>query len=47
MSYRALNNIGDILLNLGYGLHVKRKGKYFYVRKCNKMNNSKKQNSGK
>ena len=32
MSYKALNNIGDILLNLGYGLHVKRKGKYFYVR---------------
>ena len=30
MSYRVLNNNGDILLNLEYGLRVKPKEKYFY-----------------
>ena len=30
MNYRVLNNNGDILLNLEYGLRVKPKEKYFY-----------------
>ena len=40
--------IVDIWQNFGYGLRVKRKEKYLYIWKCNKIiNNSKKQNSGK
>ena len=39
--------IRDVWQNVEYGLRVKRKEKYLYIRKCNNINNSKKKNSGK
>ena len=43
-----MHPIVDIRQNIGYGLRVKGKEKYLYIRKCNSIkNNSKKQNSEK
>ena len=53
MRYRALNNAPHRrylteFWNFGYGLRVKRKENYLYIRKCNNIkNNTKKQNTGK
>ena len=53
MRYRALNNAPHRrylteFWNFGYGLLVKRKENYLYIRKCNNIkNNTKKRNSGK
>ena len=53
MRYRALNNAPHRrylteFWNFGYGLLVKRKENYLYIRKCNNIkNNTKKRNSEK
>ena len=53
MRHRALNNAPHRrylteFWNFGYGLRVKRKENYLYIRKCNNIkSNTKKQNSGK
>ena len=53
MRYRALNSgphwrYLTKFWNFGYGLLVKRKANYLYIRKCNNIkNNTEKPNSGK